>query len=249
MTTSRTILFIFPETRLRVAARVALEDAGHEVCEMTRVALLSAADLPSPPDVVVGPWEYFPTIKAYAELNGRRVRLGGIALIVLARSEEIKRAIACLDRGADDCLTVPFEPEELVVRVHACLRRRELNGSAQRELIAGPMVLDKAAHALVIADQSVPLAPAELRLMTFFFENEGRAFTRHELLSRVWAAGSGVAERTVDVHVRRLRRALEPYGCEGAIQTVRKFGYRFSPNVVSAKGRASARSAFAGVGR
>ena len=113
------------------------------------------------------------------------------------------------------------------MRVQACLRRHEFNGSTQGELIAGPIVLDRVAHSLVIAAQPVQLAPAEFRLMTFFVENPGRAFTRRELLRRVWA-GSGVAERTIDVHIRRLRRALEPFGCAGMIQTVQKFGYRFS---------------------
>ena len=96
------------------------------------------------------------------------------------------------------------------------------------QLTAGPVVLDKAVHCLTVNDQLVELAPTEFRLMAFFLENQGRVFSRDELLRRAWSKNIKAGHRTVDVHVRRLRQLLEPFGCDDLIQTVRGFGYRFA---------------------
>jgi two-component system phosphate regulon response regulator PhoB len=111
--------------------------------------------------------------------------------------------------------------------VSACLRRPPASLQADR-LTAGPLILDRAVHRMFVKDQAVELAPTVFRLMAFFLENQGRVFSRNELLTRAWAKNIRAGHRTVDVHVRRLRQQLEPFGCEDMIQTVRGFGYRFS---------------------
>ena len=96
-------------------------------------------------------------------------------------------------------------------------------------------MLDKGVHVLLVSDRPVSLAPTEFRLMSFFLENQGRVFSRDELLRRAWSRKIKAGHRTVDVHVRRLRQLLEPFGCDDMIQTVRGFGYRFSVNGTQAR--------------
>lgn len=149
-------------------------------------------------------------------------------VILLAEAAAMREAVSALERGADDCLRVPFDGEELAARVRAVLRRPPAPTSEER-LAAGPIVLDKALHAVAINGQPVGLAPTEFRLLAFFLENPDRVFSRAELLRRAWTKELGEGQqRTVDVHVRRLRQVLERFRCEDMIQTVRGFGYRFS---------------------
>jgi two-component system phosphate regulon response regulator PhoB len=149
-------------------------------------------------------------------------------VIVLAAEDRVRDAILALEFGADDCLGVPLDETELVARVNACLRRPPA-AARPDQLVAGPLMLDKGVHCLLVNREAVDLAPAEFRLMAFFLENPGRVFSRSELLRRAWTKNVKAGHRTVDVHVRRLRQILEPFGCDGMIQTVRGFGYRFSP--------------------
>jgi two-component system phosphate regulon response regulator PhoB len=137
-------------------------------------------------------------------------------------------AVAALEFGADDCLALPFEPSELVARVNACLRR-PLATVKPDQLSAGPLVLDKGIHRLLVHGREISLSPAEFRLLAFLLENQGRVFSRDELLRGAWPKHITAGGRTVDVHVRRLRQLLEPFGCDDIIQTVRSFGYRLVP--------------------
>ena len=228
MTMSSTVLFIHPDPGLRVSARVALEKAGHSVREAVDAASIGLTSLLPPVDLIVAPWEQLASVRSSVETNGQLRERHAIAIMVMALARDIKDAIGSLHRGADDCLSIPFEQEELVTRVQAALRRYRAGRTAPRQLIAGPVVLDRVARSLLVASQPVELAPAEFRLMKFFLENQSRAFTRDELIRQVWTRSPGAAARTVDVHIRRLRRALEPFSCDDMIQTVRKYGYRFS---------------------
>jgi len=164
-------------------------------------------------------------------------------VIVWAAQADIHEAVNALEFGADDCLAVPFDRAELVARVNACLRRPVSASTRPDLLAAGPVVLDKAVHSLTVSDQLIDLAPTEFRLMAFFLENQGRVFSRDELLRRAWSKNVKAGHRTVDVHVRRLRQLLEPFGCDGYIQTVRGFGYRFAQPVGDARGSRAAESA------
>jgi two-component system, OmpR family, phosphate regulon response regulator PhoB len=146
--------------------------------------------------------------------------------MLTARAEEADK-IAGLDGGADDYLTKPFSPRELLARVNALLRRSA--GYAEEESITiGPLNLDRAGHRVSAGERNVALGPTEYRLLEFFMTHPDRVYSREQLLDRVWGGNVYVEERTIDVHIRRLRRALEDHGAESLVQTVRGAGYRFS---------------------
>jgi len=153
-------------------------------------------------------------------VNGRLTRV----LMVSERGDATSLAQA-LDSGIDDYVTKPVREEELIARVHAALRR-PATPSRESVLEIGPVRLDKLCHKVTVRSREIALAPVEFRLMACFMENPGRVLARRLLLEQVWHC-AGIGERTVDVHVRRLRAALEPHDCEHLLQTVRGFGYRF----------------------
>ena len=145
-------------------------------------------------------------------------------VLVTARGEEGDR-IRGLDYGADDYISKPFSIKELLARIKALLRRSYPEG--EQELIAaGPLRLDQKSHRVHANGNEVRLGPTEFRLLRFLMNHPERVFSRETLLDRVWGQQVYVEERTVDVHIRRLRKALEPFGCENYIETVRGAGYR-----------------------
>ena len=222
-----TILVIHNSNDLRESVRKFLEPSGYyvsgaedfaaSVCRVSVVApsllLLQWSDA-ADTEAAIG------DLKAYEGMRASRI-------IVIAPEAEISDAIVSLEFGADDCLAIPFTTEELVGRVNACFRRPP-SVSRHDRVRAGPLLLDRVAHRLCVSDESVSLAPTEFRLMEFFMEHHGRAFSRQELLQNAWPRHVKAGRRTVDVNVRRLRQALEPFGCDHFIQTVRGYGYRFS---------------------
>jgi two-component system phosphate regulon response regulator PhoB len=148
-------------------------------------------------------------------------------IMVTARVEEHDR-VTGLDGGADDYIVKPFSPRELLARIRAALRR---GGGTEDEVVkAGQLQLDGASHQVKVAGAEIALGPTEYRLLEFFMRHTDRVYSRAQLLDRVWGGNVYVEERTVDVHIRRLRKALTPYGYEKFIRTVRGAGYRFSPN-------------------
>jgi two-component system phosphate regulon response regulator PhoB len=222
------VLVIHDEQALRAAAREALTQAGRQVAEATEIAAALTVAARVRPVVIMLPWlGRRPVREALAQLREadatRRSRL-----IVWAEHCDMPSAVAALEFGADDCLALPFEPSELVARVNASLRR-PLATVRPDQLTAGPLVLDKGVHRLLVQGQDVSLSPAEFRLLAFLLENQGRVFSRDELLRGAWPKHITAGGRTVDVHVRRLRQLLEPFGCDDIIQTVRSFGYRLVP--------------------
>jgi two-component system phosphate regulon response regulator PhoB len=157
----------------------------------------------------------------------RRHPNGLLARVVILSSRDDAAAIAhALNSGVDDYLTKPCRREELQARLAATLRRPVAPGQDQL-LEVGPIRVDKLGHRVTVSGDPLDLAPAEFRLMVYFMENPGRVLARRHLLEQVWRRRQGIGERTVDVHVRRLRAALEPYRCDDLLQTVRGFGYRF----------------------
>lgn len=149
-----------------------------------------------------------------------------LAIIMLtARTDEYDK-VAGLDGGADDYITKPFSPRELVARIQAVLRRAQ---SGQGDVIqSGVLTLDPAGHRVSADGKAVRLGPTEYRLLEFLMTHPERVYSRTQLLDRVWGANVYVEERTVDVHVRRLRKALMVNNADRHIQTVRGAGYRFS---------------------
>ena len=216
------ILIVHGEKQLRGSTRVILEQAGHRVREAIELAFHDVGR----PDLMLISWAALsPVADSLQRLRSQDFTKQS-RIIVLAPRQDLRAAINALEFGADDCVAVPFDGEELLVRVGACLRRPAASVHADR-LTAGPLVLDRAVHRMFVKNQAVELAPTEFRLMAFFLENQGRVFSRNELLTRAWTKNIRAGHRTVDVHVRRLRQQLEPFGCEDMIQTVRGFGYRF----------------------
>ena len=156
-------------------------------------------------------------------------RTRGIPIIMLtARSEEHDKVLG-LESGADDYITKPFSPRELMARIRAMLRRL-VPQMPDETVSAGGLELSPVSHRVTAKGGAIELGPTEFRLLHFFMTHAERVYSRTQLLDQVWGTQVFVEERTVDVHIRRLRAALEPSGMDGLIQTVRGSGYRFSVN-------------------
>ena len=149
-----------------------------------------------------------------------------LSIIMLTARAEERDKVSGLEGGADDYITKPFSPRELVARIQAVLRRS--NGRGDETIEAGVLELDTAGHRVLSAGEEIKLGPTEYRLLQFLMTHPDRVYSRTQLLDRVWGANVYVEERTVDVHVRRLRKALSEQHADDYIQTVRGAGYRFS---------------------
>ena len=146
-------------------------------------------------------------------------------IMLTARGEEVDK-LKSFDSGVDDYLTKPFSPRELVARIKALIRRSGMTDDQQLEVSGIRMILDR--HLVKIDEVEVSIGPTEYRLLEFFLRHKNRTFDRAQLLDRVWGRGIYVEERTVDVHVLRLRKILKPHGKDGLLETVRGFGYRLN---------------------
>lgn len=149
-------------------------------------------------------------------------------ILVTARGEEEDK-VRGLEIGADDYVTKPFSPKELIARIKAVLRR---SGKIQDEtqIEAGDLILNTEQHRLTIGDKNLEVSPTEFRLLQFFMTHPDKVYNRTQLLDNVWGRSVYIEERTVDVHIRRLRKILAEHGRDNLVQTVRGFGYRFSFN-------------------
>lgn len=147
-------------------------------------------------------------------------------IMLTARSEE-RDKISGLESGADDYITKPFSPRELMARIRAVLRRHAPQ-MADETVAAGGLELSMSKHRASVKGSEIELGPTEFRLLHYFMTHAERVHSRMQLLDQVWGTQAFVEERTVDVHIRRLRAALEPSGMDKLIQTVRGSGYRFS---------------------
>ncbi len=154
-------------------------------------------------------------------------RTRDIPIIMLTARADERDKVLGLESGADDYITKPFSPRELKARIRAVLRRRAPQ-TGDEVLSSGGLELSPATHRVSANGAAVDLGPTEFRLLHFFMAHAERVYSRPQLLDHVWGDHVFVEERTVDVHIRRLRQALEPCGLDGLIQTVRGSGYRFS---------------------
>jgi two-component system phosphate regulon response regulator PhoB len=145
-------------------------------------------------------------------------------IMLTARTEE-HDITAGLDAGADDYITKPFSPRELNSRIKALLRR-SLDFHSEALLTVGSLELDIAAHKLTCGGQEIPLGHTEFKLISFLMSNPGRVYSRSQLLDHVWGTGTFIEERTVDVHILRLRKNLKPFSAESLLETVRGAGYK-----------------------
>src|SRR3990172_8803916 len=147
-------------------------------------------------------------------------------IMLTARSEESDK-IHALDTGADDYVTKPFSSKELLARIRAVLRRKGQENTQVLIEIRG-LKLDPITYRVTANGAAIDISPTEFRLLHFFITHPERVYSRSQLLDQVWGQNVYIEERTVDVHIRRLRRTLAPYGFDRFIQTVRSVGYRFS---------------------
>jgi len=154
-------------------------------------------------------------------------RTRDIPIIMLTARTEERDKILGLESGADDYITKPFSPRELMARIRAVLRRRAPQMSEETVRVEG-IELSPTTHRVSANGQNIELGPTEFRLLHFFMTHVERVYSRAQLLDQVWGDHVFVEERTVDVHIRRLRHALEASGTDGMVQTVRGSGYRFS---------------------
>jgi DNA-binding response OmpR family regulator len=220
------VLVVHSDHLPRELARQALESAGHTVAEAPDVLSSLRVAQAAEPDLLLIEWTEHRLLRDALDRLRDEPATSQSRVVVWADRADIHDAINALEFGVDDCLPVPFDRVELVARINACLRRSAA-GAPPDQLAAGRLVLDKAGHCVWVDDRLIALAPTEFRLMAFFLENRGCVFGRDELLRRAWPRAIKAGHRTVDVHVRRLREHLEPFGLDDLIHTVRGFGYRF----------------------
>ena len=227
MTDTR-ILVVEDEQPIRDLIAFGLRRAGCEVAlaEHSQAALASIGD--RRPDLVLVDW-MLPHMSGLDLVRALRrdANTRDVPIIMLtARAEEADK-VTGLETGADDYLTKPFSARELVARIQAVLRRRAPTGEAERVAVEG-LTLDQAGHRVAADGKTVALGPTEYRLLAFLMTPPDRVYSRGQLLDRVWGGNVYVEERTVDVHIRRLRKSLESSGYDRFVQTVRGAGYRFS---------------------
>ncbi|MDX1499329.1 MAG: winged helix-turn-helix domain-containing protein [Woeseiaceae bacterium] len=226
--TLASILVVDPDTEARRLIAGQLRDAGHDVTETSDAesALRSVAE--ARPDLVVCDFTLPDT--AGLQLLGdvrRRDEFRRIRVLMTSARKGPDDAVLALTSGADDFVGKPIVVPEFLARVSACLRRPAQAADA-RKVDAGGIRVDRLGHRVVVDGDFVILAPREYRLLDFLVGNPERVFSRKELLVHVWDRDAQVGPRTVDVHIRRLRSVLEPYGYDRYLQTVRGAGYRFS---------------------
>ncbi|MFO7859564.1 MAG: phosphate regulon transcriptional regulator PhoB [Ectothiorhodospiraceae bacterium] len=224
----RTVLIVDDEQPIRDMVEFSLERAGYRVVEAAdaREARVAIAD--HQPDLILLDW-MLPDISGLdlARALRRENLIPETPIIMLTARTEEDDKVRGLEAGADDYITKPFGPREMVARINAVLRRSAAE-DADAIMEAGPLRIEVAAHRVLVSGEPVHLGTTEFRLLKFFAAHPDRVYTREQLLDRVWGPNVYVEERTVDVHIRRLRKALDGTGAERFVQTVRGAGYRFS---------------------
>jgi two-component system phosphate regulon response regulator PhoB len=224
----RNVLIVEDEERIRDATIFALEKAGYSAQEASDAHIAEARLANDPPDLILLD-RTLPDVSG-SELARRwknNDTTRDIPIIMLTARTEEGETVRGLETGADDYVTKPFSPRELIARIKAVFRRA-VDPASQSMLYANGLELDTVAHRVTAAEHDVDLGPTGFRLLAFFMGHPERAFSRGQLLDHVWDCTTYIDERTVDVHIRRLRKALQPSGHENLVQTVRGTGYRFS---------------------
>lgn len=225
---NRTILIVDDEAAIRDMLKISLEMAEFKCLEAKNAYEAQICLTDNRPDLVLLDW-MMPEVSGIELVRRwrRQEDTRDIPVIMLTAKAEEDSTVKGLDSGADDYITKPFSPRELIARINTLLRRVD-DGQPEATLSAGDLVMDPVGRNVTIADQSVSLGPTEYRLLEFFLKHQNRAYTREQLLNNVWGANVYIDERTIDVHIRRLRKAISINGYENCVQTVRGFGYRFS---------------------
>ena len=220
------ILVVEDEIAIAELIAINLRHAGHDVSIATDAEQASAEVNAVLPDLVVLDW-MLPGQSGLALARRWRAdaRTHGLPVIMLTARGEESDKIAGLDAGADDYLTKPFSTQELMARIRAVLRRKAPE-ALEEAVTAGHLRVDPATRRVSAGEQELRLGPTEFKLLHFLVTHPERVHSRKQLLDRVWGDHVFIEERTVDVHVKRLRDALAPARCAQMIETVRGVGYR-----------------------
>ena len=228
MSTNQTqVLVVEDEAAIREMIAFALERAGMkaQLAADAREALEAISK--QRPDIILMDW-MMPGVSGI-DLTRRLRRepyTEDIPIIMLTARVSENDKVSGLEAGTDDYVIKPFSPRELLARIRAVLRR-STPADTQGQIIAEDLVVDTLSRRVTHKGEELHLGPTEYRLLEFFMSHAGRAYSRGQLLDHVWGANAYLEERTVDVHIRRLRKALEPAGVSHYLQTVRGHGYRF----------------------
>ena len=227
------ILIVEDEPSIAELIAINLTHAGYEVEKAMQTDIASAMMKDQLPNMIILDW-MLPGksgVQFAKELRSNERTKALPILMLTAKSEESDKVLG-LDSGADDYVTKPFSPKELVARVRAMLRR-QMPIEDTGPLTVGPLKLDPSSHRVLATwpnaeSKAIALGPTEFRLLQFFMANPERVHSRASLLDKVWGSEVYIEERTVDVHIKRLRAALVPFDCDCYIETVRGSGYRIT---------------------
>lgn len=221
------ILVVEDEPAISEMIQIALQKADYRVTVAERVADAKVVLADDPVDLLLIDWMLpgASGIELVRHLRQEELTRHLPAIMLTAKSDE-NDISAGLDAGADDYVVKPFSPRELNSRIKALLRRS--SAFAGDVVKCGTLVCDSASHRVTAGDTEIDLGHTEFKLLQFLMNNPDRVYSRAQLLDNVWGQGTFIEERTVDVHILRLRKALKPSGLADLIQTVRGAGYRLS---------------------
>jgi len=220
------ILVVEDESSIRDMLRFALERDGHVVHAASSVAVARALLADHACDLALIDWMLPGTSGLEFVRSLRKEERHAVLPVIMLTARTGEHDItAGLDAGADDYVTKPFSPRELGSRVRALLRRSR-DFDTDEILVCGPLALDQAAHRLSANGTEIALGHTEFKLLAFLMKHPERVYSRSQLLDHVWGPGTFIEERTVDVHILRLRKSLRPHAADSVIETVRGAGYR-----------------------
>lgn len=225
----QSILMVEDESGIREMLRLPIQREGFEFIEAPNTLVAIGKIEEKLPSLILLDW-MLPGQSGieFAKLLRRRKETAHLPIIMLtAKTQELDK-LASFDVGVDDYITKPFSIRELLARIHAVLRRIDGDKKENQRLQVQNLVLEPELHRVMANSNMIKLGPTEFRLLHFFMRNPERVHSRGQLLNQVWGETVYVEERTVDVHIRRLRKALAEDGYDRFIQTVRSAGYRFS---------------------
>ena len=226
---SRKILIVEDEAPIREMLSFVMEQHGYQAVEANDYQVALEKIVEPFPDIILLDW-MLPGgsgIQLAKKLKSDDFTRGIPIIMLTARGEEEDK-IRGLEVGADDYITKPFSPKELMARMRAVFRRVSPTALDEPLEIEG-LKLDPISHRVSAFNDRLDMGPTEFKLLHFFMTHPDRVYSREQLLDNVWGTNVYVEDRTVDVHIRRLRKAIEMHGHDRLVQTVRGVGYRFSP--------------------
>ena len=222
------ILFVEDEQAIAEMIITSLEMAGYQAKRAANGQIAYQMVLDDAPDLILADWMMpMMTGLELAKRLKREENTAEIPIILLTAKSDEDDKINGFDAGIDDYVVKPFSPRELLARIKAVLRRGH-SGVDGKGLTAGQLVLDRSAKKVQLAKEEINLGPLEFKLLEFFMLHPDRVYSREQLLDRVWGGNVYIEDRTVDVHIRRLRKSISILNHDSMIQTVRGAGYRFS---------------------